>query len=151
MRKRGFTLIELLVVIAIIAIIAAILFPVFAGARDKARQAACFANLRQIGQALHLYAQDYDERLPNCCTFGRAYTWFGQQGDLTGACAQVGITVSTPRNRFLGPEQTPPRYVQELLHPYVRNVALWFCPSVGKGRFMLMEATSWLETGPLDE
>src|SRR6266496_3296806 len=60
-RHRGFTLIELLVVIAIIAIIAAILFPVFAQAREKARQAACMSNLRQIGLAFAQYVQDYDE------------------------------------------------------------------------------------------
>ena len=65
--RRGFTLIELLVVIAIIAILAAILFPVFARAREKARQAACQSNLRQIGLALKMYCQDYDE------TNARAY------------------------------------------------------------------------------
>jgi prepilin-type N-terminal cleavage/methylation domain-containing protein/prepilin-type processing-associated H-X9-DG protein len=59
----GFTLIELLVVIAIIAILAAILFPVFAKAREKARQNACLSNCRQIGQAVMMYAQDYDEFL----------------------------------------------------------------------------------------
>ncbi len=62
--KRGFTLIELLVVIAIIAILAAILFPVFAKAREKARQASCLSNVKQIMLATLQYAQDYDERLP---------------------------------------------------------------------------------------
>ncbi len=64
MRRTGFTLIELLVVIAIIAILAAILFPVFAKAREKARQASCNSNLKQIGTAAQMYAQDYDERFP---------------------------------------------------------------------------------------
>jgi len=66
MRKRpvGFTLIELLVVIAIIAILAAILFPVFAKAREKARQTSCLSNARQIAIACLSYAQDYDETMP---------------------------------------------------------------------------------------
>jgi len=59
--RRGFTLIELLVVIAIIAILAAILFPVFGRAREKARETACLSNLKQLGLSLHMYAQDYDE------------------------------------------------------------------------------------------
>ena len=62
--KRGFTLIELLVVIAIIAILAAILFPVFARAREKARQTSCLSNMKQLGLAVMMYAQDFDERLP---------------------------------------------------------------------------------------
>ena len=63
--KNAFTLIELLVVIAIIAILAAILFPVFAQARDKARQTACLSNQKQVGTALMMYVQDYDETLPS--------------------------------------------------------------------------------------
>ncbi len=61
--RKGFTLIELLVVIAIIAILAAILFPVFARARERARQTSCLSNLRQLGLAAMMYAQDYDERM----------------------------------------------------------------------------------------
>jgi len=66
--RRGFTLIELLVVIAIIAILAAILFPVFARAREKARQSSCSSNLKQIGLAYLQYAQDYDEWFPGFLT-----------------------------------------------------------------------------------
>ena len=64
MRRHGFTLIELLVVIAIIAILAAILFPVFARAREKARQASCASNLKQLALASMMYCQDYDEKTP---------------------------------------------------------------------------------------
>jgi prepilin-type N-terminal cleavage/methylation domain-containing protein/prepilin-type processing-associated H-X9-DG protein len=63
-RRTGFTLLELLVVIAIIAILAAILFPVFAQAREKARQATCLSNCKQIGMGIMLYAQDYEEAYP---------------------------------------------------------------------------------------
>ncbi|MBC8142949.1 MAG: prepilin-type N-terminal cleavage/methylation domain-containing protein [Armatimonadetes bacterium] len=62
--RQAFTLIELLVVIAIIAILAAILFPVFATAREKARQTACLSNMKQMGTALQMYAQDADGGMP---------------------------------------------------------------------------------------
>jgi prepilin-type N-terminal cleavage/methylation domain-containing protein/prepilin-type processing-associated H-X9-DG protein len=68
--EHGFTLIELLVVIAIIAILAAILFPVFARARENARRASCSSNLKQIGLAYMQYSQDYDEKLPQNDTTG---------------------------------------------------------------------------------
>jgi prepilin-type N-terminal cleavage/methylation domain-containing protein/prepilin-type processing-associated H-X9-DG protein len=76
-RKQGFTLIELLVVIAIIAILAAILFPVFAQAREKARAISCLSNIKQIGTAIQMYTQDYDETYPYGCPNGWwYYTWF---------------------------------------------------------------------------
>jgi len=76
-KKRGFTLIELLVVIAIIAILAAILFPVFAKAREKARQAMCLSNQKQLGLALVQYVQDYDETFPTVDFWAAYYapTW----------------------------------------------------------------------------
>lgn len=73
LKQRGFTLIELLVVIAIIAILAAILFPVFARARENARRSSCQSNLKQIGLGLFQYTQDYDERLPR--------SWVAVEGD----------------------------------------------------------------------
>lgn len=74
-KKHGFTLIELLVVIAIIAILAAILFPVFARARENARRTSCSSNLKQIGLAMIQYTQDYDERLPRNDTTTNVGTW----------------------------------------------------------------------------
>ena len=97
---RGFTLIELLVVIAIIAILAAILFPVFAKAREKARQASCQSNLKQIGLAVLMYAQDYDETLP----WGQNVRW-----------SSVG-----PPHGFYG----------VVLEPYIKNWQIFICPSV---------------------
>ncbi len=88
--KGGFTLIELLVVIAIISILAAILFPVFSSAREKARQTTCTSNLRQLGQAMLQYEQDYDELLPGIgSTFGNYAISYnnGNLGYLGGAWA----------------------------------------------------------------
>ena len=89
-RRRGFTLIELLVVIAIIAILAAILFPVFAQAREKARQTSCTSNMKQIELAILMYTTDYDEQLP----FGASnagpvtVTWY----DLVEPYVKVGAS-----------------------------------------------------------
>ena len=78
-RRKGFTLIELLVVIAIIAILAAILFPVFARAREKARQTGCLNNVKQLQLGILMYIQDYDETFPlalNSESTGTAYRWY---------------------------------------------------------------------------
>src|SRR5256714_7786477 len=78
--RKGFTLIELLVVIAIIAILAAILFPVFAQARDKARGAVCLSNQKQLGLSILMYAQDYDEVLPGNAYEAPNNTTYGDSG-----------------------------------------------------------------------
>src|SRR6202044_2312019 len=76
--RKAFTLIELLVVIAIIAILAAILFPVFAKAREKARQTTCTSNMKQLGLAVLQYVQDYDESMPT-----------GRFGDSSVGCSGI--------------------------------------------------------------
>lgn len=111
-RARGFTLIELLVVIAIIAILAAILFPVFAQAREKARQISCSSNLRQIGTAFQMYTQDYDELLPD-----RRDLKITLPG---GYMPWSGWPVSDPRGGWAA----------LVLQPYTRNNAIWSCPSL---------------------
>src|SRR5436190_745887 len=98
-RRSGFTLIELLVVITIIAILAAILFPVFAKARDKARQAACMSNEKQIGTATMMYLQDYDEYYP----------------------IRYGTTPPVPRARQMT--------WKDMLLPYIKNNDVYRCPS----------------------
>ncbi len=106
--RRGFTLIELLVVIAIITILAAILFPVFARAREKARCTSCLSNVKQIGLGLMMYVQDYDGVWPSMLVFPphtqdyATSPWW---------CREVFGGVPT------------------LLQPYVRNHQLFWCPS----------------------
>jgi prepilin-type N-terminal cleavage/methylation domain-containing protein/prepilin-type processing-associated H-X9-DG protein len=91
-RESGFTLIELLVVIAIIAILAAILFPVFAQAREKARQITCVSNAKQIGTGVMMYLQDYDETYPQASDGTRTITWY----DTVKPYIKNGQTVSDP-------------------------------------------------------
>jgi prepilin-type N-terminal cleavage/methylation domain-containing protein/prepilin-type processing-associated H-X9-DG protein len=102
-RRLGFTLIELLVVIAIIAILAAILFPVFAQAREKARATSCLSNCKQLGTAIQMYAQDYDETLPYSGVYGAQHPLFK-------AGYNWGFWVI-------------------LFDPYIKNRNVWQCPS----------------------
>jgi prepilin-type N-terminal cleavage/methylation domain-containing protein/prepilin-type processing-associated H-X9-DG protein len=99
-RGRGFTIIELLVVIAIISILAAILFPVLAKARDKARQTACLSNNRQIGMAIMMYAEDSDDTYPPTYRYNNG---------LNGTAGRTHVTWLTA--------------------PYIRNEQIWICPS----------------------
>jgi prepilin-type N-terminal cleavage/methylation domain-containing protein/prepilin-type processing-associated H-X9-DG protein len=99
-RKPAFTLIELLVAIAVIAIIAAILFPVLAQARERARMSACLSNMRQIGHALMMYAQDYDETFP--------YERFHCPGAAEGSHCYVW---------------------KNAIRPYLKSVDVFACPS----------------------
>jgi prepilin-type N-terminal cleavage/methylation domain-containing protein/prepilin-type processing-associated H-X9-DG protein len=115
--RRGFTLIELLVVIAIIAILAGILFPVFAQAREKARQTGCASNLRQIGAAFSLYAQDYDDRLPD-------------RRDLKGLIPGGYRPWST-----WPPSDPRAGWAVLVLDAYVKNDQIWSCPSVRGSAF----------------
>ncbi|MBQ7256494.1 MAG: DUF1559 domain-containing protein [Abditibacteriota bacterium] len=116
--KKGFTLIELLVVIAIIAILAAILFPVFAQAREKARQASCLSNCKQIGTALQLYVDDYEETFPPAIPTYAVYT---------DAYYAYPYTIS----HFFGVMGQVLTW-KDCIYPYVKNVNIYRCPSLDK-------------------
>ena len=103
MSRRAFTLIELLVVIAIIAILAAILFPVFAQARESARQTACLSNDKQLGTSLTMYGQDYDGRMPQ--------TEYADPNALDNA------------------QQIPHTHWSYIVQPYIKNQQIFVCPS----------------------
>lgn len=112
--RHGFTLIELLVVIAIIAILAAILFPVFARAREAARAASCKSNLKQIGTAMMMYTQDYDEMfvpINNC------------------SATALMPTGSNSTNQTCGGSNFYFLWMH-ILHPYTKNFQVFNCPSM---------------------
>jgi prepilin-type N-terminal cleavage/methylation domain-containing protein/prepilin-type processing-associated H-X9-DG protein len=106
-RSRGFTLIELLVVIAIIAILAAILFPVFARAREKARETSCLSNVKQLGLGVLMYAQDYDEKL-----------YAGELGLAANPSIYPEAACCVERNIWF-----------EVTQAYIKNRQIGLCPS----------------------
>ena len=112
--RSAFTLIELLVVIAIIAILAAILFPVFAKAREKARQISCLSNLKQNSLGIMQYTQDYDEKVP--------------QGQYCGRGAQTVFCDDSPGSI---------RTWVDLIHPYTKNLDITHCPDNPKNPYGL--------------
>lgn len=112
-QRRGFTLIELLVVIAIISILAAILFPVFARAREQARKAACQSNLKQIGLGIAMYVQDFDETFPMA---SMAYT---VPADTWPRRTNSGAAITTA-------------YWFTVISPYVKSTQLFVCPTAGE-------------------
>ena len=123
---KGFTLIELLVVIAIIAILAAILFPVFAQAREKARQASCLSNTKQMGTALMLYIDDYDETVP----------------PVEDTSIPMWGTTDATYKTYPGAKWYWTDWLQggegcwswmDCIFPYVKNVNMYECPS-NKGK-----------------
>jgi len=121
MRKQSyaFTLIELLVVIAIIAILAAILFPVFAKARESARSITCISNLNQIGLSLQMYLQDFDETFPTVATQAAAAAGDGC-GELYGGHAGIGNTNQLVFSQLYSYEAQ--------LYPYTKSSQVFICP-----------------------
>lgn len=126
-QRRGFTLIELLVVIAIIAILAAILFPVFAKARESGKQATCLSNLKQIGTGITLYEQDQEDRFPLGIDFTDAA--IGGLGGWKGAFPNSQYYV-TRLARATDPIDGDIHggYLEHVMRPYVRSEEVWRCP-----------------------
>ena len=118
---RGFTLIELLVVIAIIAILAAILFPVFAKAKEKAHAATCLNNLKQLGNAMNMYLQDYDEIFPLITTTpgqSDCTSWDGEIATYLGVPQIYGIWVTNWKSQGIKPS----------------SFSIFWCPSDSRGQ-----------------
>jgi prepilin-type N-terminal cleavage/methylation domain-containing protein/prepilin-type processing-associated H-X9-DG protein len=133
--RRGFTLIELLVVIAIIAILAAILFPVFAKAREKARQTSCESNLKQIALGQLQYDQDYDEYILPRTVAGTIWS----RGTTCGGCAAQYDSGQPAQHA--GIPWMP-------LYPYMKNTQLWYCPSVTSWQAYAYDNTDTTQASP---
>lgn len=113
--RKGFTLIELLVVIAIIAILAAILFPVFAKAREKARQTACVSNMKQLGMGCIMYRDDNEQTYPAIFVF-EPTAWPGPTGNIMGDDTDYWYGAWA---------------WQQLIYPYTKSMKVALCPSGG--------------------
>ena len=127
-RRGGFTLIELLVVIAIIGILAAMVFPVFARARESARKAVCLSNVKNICLAIEMYLSDYDDTFPPSEHRTEVVDWFNDYGGVDCCCR---AWLQNPYLRW-----------PVVLEPYVRNRDVWRCPSARtKPTFMVNPCT----------
>lgn len=128
--KKGFTLIELLVVIAIIAILAAILFPVFARARQAAQRSSCSNNLHQIALAINSYTGDWDDKFPLVSGFGPALDKVPELRNQLNRGAAAGGTWFTDNTRkcFQGTDSDT-LWMQNLLLQYIKTQGIFICPS----------------------
>jgi prepilin-type N-terminal cleavage/methylation domain-containing protein/prepilin-type processing-associated H-X9-DG protein len=139
MKQRAFTLIELLVVIAIIAILAAILFPVFAQAREQARKTSCLSNMKQLGLAQLMYANDNDERLANAgLTRGCGQGYLGAMTadeNITGILS-AWVPGGTVWNNAAGTPGTLIHWTVKngAIFPYVKSASVFLCPSDSNGK-----------------
>ncbi|MFQ6133019.1 MAG: prepilin-type N-terminal cleavage/methylation domain-containing protein [Armatimonadota bacterium] len=132
MSRRGFTLIELLVVIAIIAILAAILFPVFAKAREKARAASCLSNMKQLALSWQMYTQDWDERASPCRLAVNWWSYWPRTG-IANTADPDGINygwATAPEGPTLSAQERFESICWAYMWlPYGRNVGIYQCPS----------------------
>jgi len=139
-RNKGFTLIEMLVVIAIIALLAAIIFPVFASVREKARQASCASNLKQLGMGVLEYINDNDEENPPIEGYNEPGTYTTSYNGYYTCCAvgvSAGVTPTVPTFLY---EQSPTAANAavgwpDAIFPYVKNTQLFHCPDQSMGMY----------------